>query len=113
MGRTEASPYPDDVIISGDEGVYIDIQVQPKARRPGVKGVHGQRLKIGVTDPAEGGKANEAAVEAVARLLNVASSAVSLVAGKTSRRKRVFVRGIGPDQALQLISAAIGASDPS
>jgi uncharacterized protein (TIGR00251 family) len=100
------------VIIPSQDGVYIDIQVQPKARRPGVRGVHDQRLKIGVVEPAKDGRANEAAVEAVASLLNVSSGTVSLVAGTTSRRKRVFVQGIDPDQALRLISAAIRASDP-
>jgi len=106
-------PYPDDVLTVGEEGVYINIHVQPKARRPGVRGVHGERLKIAVADPAEGGRANEAAVEAVASLFSVTTSAVSLVAGKTSRRKRLLVRGIHLDEALELIAAATARSDPS
>jgi uncharacterized protein YggU (UPF0235/DUF167 family) len=51
-----------------------------------------------------------ATVQAVADLLNSPSKAVSLVAGATSRQKRLFVRGVGPDDALERIAAALGAS---
>lgn len=95
------------MITAGEQGVYIDIQAQPRARRPGVRGVHGQRLKLAVAEPPEDGKANEAIVDAVAELLNVPRKGVSLVAGKTSRSKRVFVEGIRPDQVRELIDAAL------
>lgn len=98
------------MITAGKDGVYIDIQVQPRARRPGVRGIHGQRLRIAVAEPPEGGRANMATVQAVADLLNSPSKAVSLVAGATSRQKRLFVRGVGPDDALERIAAALGAS---
>lgn len=66
------------------------------------------QLKIAVAERAEGGRANEAAVKTVASLLNVTRSAASLVAGKTSRRKRLFVRGIRPDKGRELTTAVIG-----
>jgi uncharacterized protein YggU (UPF0235/DUF167 family) len=46
-------------------------------------------------------------VIAVADLLRVPRGAVSLVSGKTTRRKRVHVRGIDSATALQLIESAL------
>lgn len=98
------------MITTGEEGVYIDIHVQPKARRPGVRGVHGDRLKLAVAEPANDGRANRAVVAVVADLLKVRRSAITLVAGMTSRRKRVFVEGMGTEDVRQLITSAVGDS---
>lgn len=95
------------MITAGKEGIYLDLQVQPKARNPGVRGVHGDRLKLGVAQPAVGGKANEAVLLAVAGLLEVPKNAVSLATGKTSRMKRVHVAGITPAEAQRLIGLAL------
>ncbi|MFZ0015659.1 MAG: DUF167 family protein [Acidimicrobiia bacterium] len=96
-------------MITGVEGgVFIDLHVQPNAHRPGVRGIHGQRLKVAVSAPAESGKANEAALAAIADLLRVRRRAVSLVAGSTTRRKRVHVDGVDPATAHELIKTAIG-----
>lgn len=95
------------MIISGRGGIYIDLQVQPKSRDPGVSGTVGERLKISVAAPAEGGKANEATVIAVAELLGVPRGSVSLVSGKTTRRKRVHIRGIDSATARRLIESAL------
>ena len=73
------------------------IKVQPKSRRPGVLGsapsIEGERLRIGVSEPAEGGRANRAACAVLAEALGVPASAVSLIAGAASREKRLHVRG--------------------
>jgi len=86
------------------DGVSIMIKVQPKSRRPGVLGVapsaQGPRLRLGVAEPAEGGRANQAVVALVARLLSVPAGAVTIAVGDTSREKLVRVTGsadaIGP-----------------
>lgn len=95
------------MITVGKEGIYLDLQVQPKARHPGVRGVHGDRLKVAVAEPAESGKANEATMAAIAGMLRVPTRAVSLVAGRTSRRKRVHIQGIDSADARRLIEAAL------
>lgn len=92
------------MITAGEDGVYLDISVQAKARRAGVRGVQGERLKIAVSQPAEGGKANKAVVETIARHFGVKTGAVSIVGGKTSSKKRVFIRGVGADEALRRVS---------
>jgi len=79
------------------DGVRLAVKVTPKSRRPGVGGTapaaDGPRLRVGVTEAPENGRANDAVCVAVARALNVPASAVRLVAGATSREKTLHVAG--------------------
>ncbi len=79
------------------DGVSVAVKVQPKSRRPGVQGrapaVEGERLRIGVSEAAEDGRANRAACATLARALDLPASAVAVVAGLTSRDKTLRVAG--------------------
>jgi uncharacterized protein (TIGR00251 family) len=79
------------------DGVAVAVKVQPKSRRPGVQGsapsAGGERLRIGVSEPAEDGRANRAACTVLAAALEVAPSAVSVSIGATSREKTLRVIG--------------------
>jgi uncharacterized protein YggU (UPF0235/DUF167 family) len=72
-------------------------KVQPRSRRPGLLGIvdsaDGPRLRIGVVEAAEGGRANRAACATLAQALGVPPSAVRIVAGAASRQKRLLVAG--------------------
>lgn len=81
------------MLTKGTDGVYLDVHVQPNARRPGVKGTHGEKLKLAVAQPADGGKANREVVSRIADVVGVARSQVQLVSGVTSRAKRLFISG--------------------
>lgn len=76
-----------------DGAVVLTIRVQPGAKAAGVVGVYGDALKIRVSAPPVDGKANEALLAFVATRLGLPRRAVSLLAGDTSRRKRVRVEG--------------------
>jgi uncharacterized protein YggU (UPF0235/DUF167 family) len=79
------------------DGVAVAVKVQPKARRPGLHGAaataDGDRLRIGVTEAAEAGRANRAACATLAQALGLAPSAVRLAIGATSREKTLHVAG--------------------
>lgn len=79
------------------DAVLLQVKVQPKSRRPGVQGrapaPDGERLRIGVTEAAEDGRANRAACATIARALDVPASAVSVTSGATSRDKVLRVSG--------------------
>ena len=79
------------------DGVAVAVKVQPKSRRPGLHGTtptaDGERLRIGVTEAAEGGRANRATCAALADALGLAPSAVHLTFGATSREKTLHVAG--------------------
>lgn len=78
-------------------GVRVAVKVQPKSRRPGVGGlapdVDGARLRIGVAEAAEDGRANRAACAALAGVLGVRAADVSVALGAASREKTLFVAG--------------------
>ncbi len=79
------------------DGVRVAVKVQPKSRRPGLQGTapaaDGARLRIGVTEAPEDGRASQAACAALARVLGVPASAVHVLAGATSREKTLHVAG--------------------
>lgn len=80
-----------------DDGVSISVKVQPKSRRPGLQGAaasaSGDRLRIGVTEAPEDGRANRAVCDLVARALDVPPSSVSVLTGASSREKVLRVAG--------------------
>ncbi|MBN9509253.1 MAG: DUF167 domain-containing protein [Alphaproteobacteria bacterium] len=82
--------------VAGD-GVLVAVKVQPKSRRPGLQGrapaPEGERLRLGVTEAAEGGRANRAACTLLARALAVPPSSVAVTAGAASREKVLRVTG--------------------
>lgn len=95
------------MITPGVDGIYLDLHVQPGARRPRIVGPHGDALKVAVSARAVSGRANEAVLLALAALLDVPIDDVSLTSGHTSRRKRVFVRNIDEKAAMQRIDDSL------
>jgi hypothetical protein len=79
------------------DGVSVTVKVQPKSRRPGIRGqavsAHGPCLRIGVNEAAEDGRANRAACAVLAAALHVPVSAVAVALGQTSRDKTLHVAG--------------------
>ena len=70
----------------------ISLVVSPGARRTELVGRYGDAWKARVAAPPEDGRANAALEELLASLLGVPRGDVSVVAGRTSRRKVVEVR---------------------
>ncbi|MFQ5555542.1 MAG: DUF167 domain-containing protein [Acidimicrobiia bacterium] len=71
-------------------GVEVALWVVPGASRDEITGTHGDAVRVRVTAPPEGGKANDA----VTRLLEVATGGmVRIVSGHGSRTKRTVVTG--------------------
>lgn len=65
-------------------GVTIDVWVVPGASRSEFVGLHGDKVKLRVTSPPEGDRANEEAMRLLESLLG---PPVSLIGGMTSRHK--------------------------
>lgn len=89
------------------DSVLICVYVQPKARREQWIGLHGDRIKLTVTEPPEKGKANDAVVRLVAAALHLAPSRVHLLRGETSRKKDLLVSGLDESEIRLLLSAAM------
>lgn len=82
----------------------VDVLVAPRAARPRLGPLHGDRVKVAVTAPPVDGEANAALVELLARALGVPRAAVEVIAGHGSRRKTVRIAGVRRD-ALEALLA--------
>lgn len=92
--RTRLSHDPP--IATDDEtgGCLIRVKAVPGAARDGVVGRLGDRLKVRVAAPPEGGKANEAICALLARELGAAPGDVRIERGESSAQKVIRVRGV-------------------
>jgi uncharacterized protein len=74
--------------------VIIRVKAVPGASRDQCVGLLGDRLKIRVAAPPEGGKANEAICELLAKLLDLGKRSISIESGMTNPEKSVRVIGV-------------------
>lgn len=81
-----------------DKGATFAIRVQPRASRNAVVGELGDALKVALTAPPVEGKANEACIDFLAKLLNVARPSVTIASGESSRNKVIRVAGLSAQQ---------------
>jgi uncharacterized protein (TIGR00251 family) len=80
--------------------VVLEVFVQPRAARDAIAGIHGSALKLKVKAPPEGGRANAAVEDLIAGVLRRGGLRVraEVVAGFSSRSKRVEIRGAAPHE---------------
>jgi uncharacterized protein (TIGR00251 family) len=74
------------------DGVVIDVWVVPGAGRDEIAGLHGGALRVRVSAPPEGGKANRSVARLVARAVGARRG--TLVGSPKSRRKQILVAGV-------------------
>jgi uncharacterized protein YggU (UPF0235/DUF167 family) len=86
----------------------LELAVTPGAAASAVGPYLDGVLRLRVTRPPSGGEANDAALRLVARELGVAPSRIVLVAGRSSRRKRVRVMGLSPAELARLLTTVPG-----
>ena len=91
-----------DGIDSGNNG-YIRVRVQPGASRNRVSGSRDGAVRVSVTAPPQGGRANAAVLELLADALGVAGSRLSIVRGIKSRDKVVAVEGLASEDVHRLL----------
>ncbi len=71
--------------------LLLRIRVQPRANRDELAGVQGGHLRVRITAPPVGGKANTHLCRFLGGQFRVAASAVTLLQGETSRDKRLRI----------------------
>ena len=92
-----------------ESGVAFWIHVSPRSRRSTVGGVHGDALRVSVSEPPVDGAANEGCARALARALGVRRAAVDLDPASSGRRKRVRINGDSEALEERLLGLASGA----
>jgi uncharacterized protein (TIGR00251 family) len=81
------------------DGVSFAVKVHPRAKKNAITGELGDALKVSLTTPPIEGRANQACIEFLAKLLKVPRSSVTIASGQTSRDKVVRVAGLTAQQA--------------
>ena len=79
-------------------GLRVFLRVQPGASREGVEGLVAMpdgrtALKVKVSAPPEGGKANTALVKLLAKAWKLPKSAISIASGQGGRSKALLISG--------------------
>jgi len=76
----------------GKRGAALAIRVTPRARRDEIVEVLAdQTIKIRLTAPPVEGKANQALIEFLAKILGVPEAKIEIIAGATGRDKLVSI----------------------
>lgn len=86
-------------------GATFQVKVHPRAKKNAITGELGEALKLALTTPPVGGRANEACIAFLAKLLNVPRSSVTIAAGESSRNKVIRVAGLSAGQVEAKLSA--------
>ncbi|HTW97834.1 MAG TPA: DUF167 domain-containing protein [Acidimicrobiales bacterium] len=92
---------------AGSATIVLRVHVQPAAGRASVVGRYGDALHVRVAAPPVGGRANQAAGELIAEVLDVKPSQVSLAGGERSRSKRYRVREVDVDDVTRRLDVAL------
>jgi uncharacterized protein len=74
------------------EGIRLNIQVMPNARKSEVVGVFDGQLKIRLQAQPIDGKANDALIRYLSDALHVPKSAVRITHGHTGKRKMIQIQ---------------------
>jgi uncharacterized protein (TIGR00251 family) len=90
------------------EGVILSVHVIPKSKKEGLAGQHGDSIKLKVNAPPVEGAANKAVVKFLAKLFGVPKSSIEIIRGETGREKQVLIRGLGLEEAEEILSKATG-----
>lgn len=86
-------------ILQTAEGCIVTVKVTPRASRDGCAGAEEGWFRIRLQAPPVDNKANESLAGFLSGLFGIPRRAVRLVAGGTSRVKRVALAGVSPAAA--------------
>jgi uncharacterized protein (TIGR00251 family) len=83
--------------------IILHVLVQPKASEDRIVEFHGEALKVKVTAPPVGGKANQRLRKLLAEALNIGQSDIEIIRGRTSRRKVLRLLNVSPDHVVNVL----------
>ncbi len=85
--------------------ITLEVFVQPKSSRDEIVGLHDGRLRVRITAPPEGGKANEHLRAFLANKIGISKRQVKIVYGEKARRKRIHLHGLAEGKIEALLSS--------
>ena len=88
-------------------GSAFSVTVVPRASRSSIEQLADGAFQIRVTAPPADGAANTALLRFLADVLDVPRSRLAIISGVSSRRKRIAVGGLTPDELETRLRAAL------
>ena len=82
----------------------LDIRVIPRAHKTELAGERDGALLVRLAAPPVEGAANAALIDFLASTLNLPRRSIRIVGGEHSRRKRVAIAGMTPEQVRAILS---------
>jgi hypothetical protein len=80
-----------------DEGIILNIWLQPRASRTKIVGIYGDSIKVSVKAPPLEGRANDECIDFLSALLGFPKTRFKIKSGEQSRHKRIYIEGATPE----------------
>jgi uncharacterized protein len=109
-GEEEGRGAPALAVLTQGGDLLVGVRVIPSAPRTEVRGVYGERLKVAVAAPPEGGKANARLVQALAGWLGLRTEDVRVESGHGGRDKVVAFSGMNEHELRQKLDSLFHGS---
>lgn len=90
------------------DSLLVGFRVAPSAARTAVVGLYGDRVKVAISAPAEGGKANARLIDALAGWMGLMRDNIHIKSGHGSRDKVVAFEGIDKADLVCRLTALVG-----
>lgn len=92
----------------GKLGAAVAVRITPRMAKNEIYDIlEDGTIKIRLTAPPVDGKANQALIEFLAKILSVPPSSMEIIAGQTGRDKLITIMGLNSDQVQQRILQGI------
>jgi uncharacterized protein (TIGR00251 family) len=89
-------------------GSVLSVAVTPRAGKSAIEQRADGAIQVRVAAPPVDGAANAALVRLLAGALDIPRSRLEIISGETSRRKRIVIAGVTPDELESRLQAALG-----
>lgn len=83
--------------------MILEVKITPNSSKNEILRWEGNRLVIKIRGVPEKGKVNENLMEFLSKTLKVSKSQIKIIAGQTSRLKKLSIQGISLEQIEELI----------
>lgn len=83
-----------------DNGIRVEVKVQPRSSRNQIAGEQEGALKVKLTAPPVEGEANQALIDFMARFLKLPRKNIVLLRGETARNKLIEIKAISREEFL-------------
>lgn len=89
-----------------ERGTLLKVIVRPKSKEKNlVAEISPEVIVINLKSPAREGKANSELIKRMAKVLEISTSSITLVAGHKAKEKTLLVQGLNPVEIEQRMSA--------